>query len=96
MAEQSYEPCIPPHCPTCECCAQKSGNDDAADAKRWRELVDTWGGMLQRQGHMEIGISTPRWRVPLDVETFGEAFDRRYEMDDAEREGANTRNQRPA
>jgi len=59
---------------------------DAADARRWRELVETWGGMRQRPGRLEICISTPRWSVPLDVETFGEAFDRRYEIADAERE----------
>ena len=56
---------------------------DADDARRWRELVETWGGM---QGHgdlMKIGISTPMWRVPADVGSFGEAFDRRYELEDA-------------
>lgn len=55
-------------------------NTDAEDARRWRELVGTWGGMQHRGKHMEIGISTPRWRVPLDVESFEEAFDRRYEL----------------
>ena len=62
--------------------------DDAADARRWRELVETWGGMQSRGCHMEIGISTPRWKVPNDVESFNEAFDRRYELDDAAK-GAN-------
>ena len=47
------------------------------DAGRWRELVETWGGMQQRVGHMEIGISTPRWRVADEVTSFGEAFERR-------------------
>ena len=59
------------------------------DAERWRELVETWGGMQQRVGHREIGISTPRWRVPDEVTSFGEAFDRRYELDEASEQGAN-------
>ena len=56
---------------------------DADDARRWRELVETWGGMQARGDLMEIGISTPRWRVPANVSSFGEAFDRRYELEDA-------------
>ena len=67
--------------------------DDAADARRWRELVETWGGMQVRGEQVEIGISTPRWRVPAGVESFNEAFDRRYELDDAAK-GANTQVQR--
>ena len=56
---------------------------DADDARRWRELVETWGGMQVRGERLEIGISTPRWRVPADVASFGDAFDRRYELEDA-------------
>ena len=64
-------------------------SQDADDARRWRELVETWGGMQGRGDLMEIGISTPRWRVPSSVESFNEAFDRRYELDAAVK-GANS------
>ena len=63
-------------------------SQDADDARRWRELVETWGGMQCRGERVEIGISTPRWRVPAGVENFNEAFDRRYKLDDA-MDGAN-------
>ena len=61
---------------------------DIDDARRWRELVETWGGMQCRGDRVEIGISTPRWLVPAGVESFNEAFDRRYELD-AAMNGAN-------
>lgn len=52
------------------------------DARRWHE-IQFCAGMQQRGQYLEIGISTPRWRVPADCMDFNEAFDRRYELDDA-------------
>lgn len=79
-----FDPHCPPHCPTCECCSTKTGGDDAKDAKRWRELISGWGGMgIRPNGSVHLHVTTPVFEVPPDAETFGEAFDRRYELDGA-------------